>query len=62
MVFDENLLNYTDCMIYFTLNTDASEKHLGSVVSQNSKPIELLYIRVRKTRIKTLRPASNLSE
>ena len=41
MVSDEMLLNYPDWKITFTVNNDASDKHLGAVISQNNKLIEL---------------------
>ena len=42
MVSDETLLNYTDWKIMFINYTDASNKHLGSVIDQNNNPIDLL--------------------
>ena len=39
MVAAENLLKYPDWTIDFTVHTDASDKHLGAVISPNNKPI-----------------------
>ena len=39
MISEETLLNYTDWKILLTVNTDASDKHLGDVIIQNNKPI-----------------------
>ena len=41
MVSAENLLSYPYWKMPFTVHTDASDKHLGSVISQNNKPIAL---------------------
>ena len=42
MVFDETILNYTDWTIFFTVNTDASDKQLSAVISHTNKPIAFL--------------------
>ena len=42
MVSGETLLSYTDCKLPFTVNTDASDKQLGAVISKNNKPIDFL--------------------
>ena len=39
MVFVETLLNYTDCTIPFDVYTNASDKQLGDIISQNNKCI-----------------------
>ena len=39
MVQTENLLTYPDWTIPFTIQTDASDYQLGTVISQNNKPI-----------------------
>ena len=39
MVSAEAVLNYPDWTIPFTVNTDASDKQLGAVSSQNNKSI-----------------------
>ena len=41
MVSEKTLLNYTDWKIPFTVHTNASDKKLGAVISQNNKPIAL---------------------
>ena len=48
MVSAENLLNYPDWKITFTVHTDASDRHLGGFISQNKKHIDLFLIKVRK--------------
>ena len=40
MVSSETLLSSTHWKITFTIHTDASDKKLGAVISQNNKPIE----------------------
>ena len=42
MVSAETLLIYIYCKIPFTVHTDASDKYLGGVISQNNKPIAFL--------------------
>ena len=37
VVFTETLLNYPYWTIPFTVHTDASDKQLGAVISQNNK-------------------------
>ena len=37
MVSAETLLNYPDWKIPFTVHTDAPDKQLGAVISQNNK-------------------------
>ena len=37
MVSDETSLNYQDWYIHITVHTDASDKKLGDVISQNNK-------------------------
>ena len=44
MVSAEILLSYSNWKIPFTVNTDASDKQLGSVISQNNKYIALFSI------------------
>ena len=39
MVSANTLLNHPDWTISFTLQTDASDKYLDAVISQNDKPI-----------------------
>ena len=39
VVTTETLLNYTDRRLPSTVHTDASNKQLGAVISQNKKPI-----------------------
>ena len=36
---ENNLLTYPDWMILFTVHTNASDYQLGTVISQNNKPI-----------------------
>ena len=36
---ENNLLTYPDWMILFTIHTNASDYQLGTVISQNNKPI-----------------------
>ena len=39
MVSAKILLSHPYCTISFTVHNDASDKHLGSVISHNNKPI-----------------------
>ena len=48
MVSAETLLGNTCWKIPFTVHTDASDKQLGAVISQNNERIVLLSIRTRK--------------
>ena len=41
MVSSNNLLNYLDWKIIFIVHTDASDKQLVPVISQNNKSIDL---------------------
>ena len=41
MVSAETLLSYPYWRLSFTVHTDASDKHLGAVISHNNKPIDL---------------------
>ena len=49
VVSAETLLSYTYWKIPFTVNTDASDKHAGSVISQNNKPISFFSLILSKT-------------
>ena len=44
MVSADTLLMYPDWKILLTVHTDASDKQLGSVISQNKKSIEFFSI------------------
>ena len=48
MVSADTLLNYPDWTIPFTIHTDASDKQLGAVISQNGKPIAFFSRRLLK--------------
>ena len=48
MFYDETLLSYPDWTIPFTVHTDASDKQLVAVISQNNKPIALFSRRLRR--------------
>ena len=39
MVSAEALLSYTDWKLPFTVHTDASDKYIGAIISQNNKHI-----------------------
>ena len=43
MVSAETLISYPDWKLPFTVQTDAYDKHLGAVISQNNKPIAFFY-------------------
>jgi len=45
------LLNYPDWTIPFTIHTDASDKQLGAVISQNNKPIAFFSRRLSKAQL-----------
>ena len=44
MVSAETLFSYPYWTILFTVHTNASDKHLGAIISKNIKPIALLSI------------------
>ena len=46
MISAETLLSYPDWKILFTVHTDASDKQLGAVISQNNKPIVFFSIKL----------------
>ena len=48
MVSAETLLSYLDWKLPLTVHTDASEKKLGAVISQNNKPIAFFSRRLIK--------------
>jgi hypothetical protein len=48
MVSKETLLNYPDWSKPFEIHTDASDKQLGAVISQNKKPIAFFSQRLSK--------------
>jgi hypothetical protein len=48
MVSKETLLNYPDWSKPFDIHTDASDKQLGAVISQNKKPIAFFSRRLSK--------------
>ena len=52
MVSSETLLNYPDWKIPFTFHTDASDKQLDSIISQNKKPIAFFSIRLSNPQCK----------
>ena len=45
----ENVFSNTYWKIPFTVRTDAYDKYLGAVISQNNKPIELFSNRLRNS-------------
>ena len=51
MVSDETLLNYQGWIIHFTVHTDVCDQKLGTVISQNNKPIYLFSKKVGKAQI-----------
>jgi len=51
MVSAETLLTYPDWTIPFTIHTDASDKQLGTVISQNNKPITFFSRRLSKAQL-----------
>ena len=48
MLYVETLLSYPDWKLTFTVHTDAFDKHLGSVISQNNKPIAFFSSKLSK--------------
>ena len=48
MVSTDTLLNYPYWKLPLTVHTDASDKQLGSVISQNNKPIAFFYRKFSK--------------
>ena len=51
MVSTETLLSYPDWKLPFTFHTDASDKHLGAVISQNNKTIAFFSRRSSKPQL-----------
>ena len=49
MVFVEMMFNDTDWKIPFTVHTDASDKQLCALISQNNKPIAFFSRGLSKT-------------
>ena len=49
MVYADTLLSYPDCKLPFTLHTDASDKQLGSFISQNNKPVSFFSRKLSNT-------------
>ena len=39
-IYVENILNYPDWKILFTLHIYAFDKQLGAIISQNYKPVD----------------------
>ena len=52
MISNKALLTYIYWKITFTVNTDASDKKFGDVISQINKPVTFFYIRLIKTKCK----------
>ena len=48
MVSADILLSYPYCKILFTVHTDAYDKQVGDVISQNNKPIAFFSRRFSK--------------
>ena len=48
MVSAETMLIYPYWKLPFTVHTDASDKHLGDVISKNNKPIAFLSRKLSK--------------
>ena len=51
MVSAETLLSYPYWKLPFTVHTDASDKQLGNVISQNNKPIDFLSRKLGKPQL-----------
>ena len=49
MLSEEVFLTYPDWSIPFDVHTDASDKQLGAVISQNGKPIAFFSRRLSKS-------------
>ena len=47
-IFVDNILNYNDWKILFTLHRDNFYKQLGAVISKRDKPIALFPIKLSK--------------
>ena len=52
MFYAETLLNDTDYTIIFNVNTDAYDKQLGAVISNNNKPISFYAIITKNMKCK----------
>ena len=48
MVCAKTLLSYPDWKLTFMVNSDASDKHLGAIISKNIKPIDFLSRKLSK--------------
>ena len=48
MVSADTLMSDPYWKLTFTVHTDASNKHLGAVISQNNKPINFFSMRLSK--------------
>ena len=46
---EETILNYPDWTVPFTIQTYASGKQMGAVISQNNKPIGFFSLRLSKS-------------